>query len=515
MAIVIGLDFGNYNTFPCFISDFDTGTRMGGIVHDLLPSNQRLVDGIPSAYFYSKRVGRVLVGENAVKDSAIPLQNRLRYLKRHLEETTVLDGKTISYNEAITEVVQHCIRTANTQLSKGWMVTTNLVSLSYPATYTCGQRQRLIELVEKATLEDGRKVKVFGTIAEPAAAALDYLAEFVKSDRDTTVLTYDLGGGTFDLGLVSVYPKGRKNSEGKTYYYDIINTRGLEKIGGAEFDEVMFNLLQNKINVPLNQIITNELRKNAETVKIELSDSTEAFPQIMIGDEYADLHVTRDEFERASFRLLKQTIDETRKLLDEHKNQQPELILLTGGASQMPMVQKEIEKAFPQFKNRIACYRPSRAIAYGAARFGTSESNTDPGVGGAANSIVQQRVMYDIGVKYLDKFGNSYIYTFIKEGTPIPCVSNLEPSSQSKPGRSSRFDVFEARCSSPVNTEITRDYRKIMDVTIEFGKEVPTGHPHEARMTVDKNGVLYIEARDASVPNQSFKRASKKLVNLS
>ena len=515
MATVIGFDFGNYNSFPCFISDFDKGTRMGGIVHDLLPSNQRLVDGIPSVYFYSQRVGRVLIGENAVKDSAVPLQNRLRYLKRHLGETKVLDGKTISYDEAITEVVQHCIRIANTQLNKGWMMTTNLVSLSYPATYTCAQRQRLIELVEKATLEDGRKVEVYGTIAEPAAAALDYLATFVKSDKDTTVLTYDLGGGTFDLGLVSVYPKGRKNSEGKTYYYDIINTRGLEKLGGAEFDEVMFRLLQGKINVTLNQNNTEKLRNLAETTKIELSDSDEAFPQLYVGDEFIDMHVTRGEFERASAGLLKQTIEETRKILVEHKNQQPELILLTGGASQMPMVQKELEKAFPQFKNKIACYRPSRAIAYGAARFGTSESNTDPGITSGADSIVQQRVMYDIGVKYLDKQGTNYIFTFIKAGTPIPCVSNIEPSSQSKAGESTVFRVFEARGSSPVKTEITRDYREIMSVTVNFGKVVPEGHPHEARMTVDKNGVLYIEARDASIPNLRFERARKQLENLS
>lgn len=107
MQPIIGLDFGNFNSFACFISDFDIGTRMGGIVHDLLPA--RLQEGIPSVYFYSKRVGEVLLGENALRTRAVPLQNRLRYLKRHLGETTELDGRTISYDQAITEVIQHCI----------------------------------------------------------------------------------------------------------------------------------------------------------------------------------------------------------------------------------------------------------------------------------------------------------------------------------------------------------------------------------------------------------------------
>ena len=69
MEPIIGLDFGNFNSFPCYIQDFNPGTRMGGIVHDLLP--RKAVDGIPSVYFYSKRLGRALCGEEAVTGKAI------------------------------------------------------------------------------------------------------------------------------------------------------------------------------------------------------------------------------------------------------------------------------------------------------------------------------------------------------------------------------------------------------------------------------------------------------------
>ena len=104
---VIGLDFGNYNSFTCYISDFDEGTKMGGIVHDLLP--QGLNDGIPSVFFHSKKIG-TLCGEDAVRNRAKPVENRKRYLKRHLGEKMTLDGgdTTIPYDEAITEVIQHC-----------------------------------------------------------------------------------------------------------------------------------------------------------------------------------------------------------------------------------------------------------------------------------------------------------------------------------------------------------------------------------------------------------------------
>ena len=61
MEPIIELDFGNYNSFACFISDFDLGSRMGGIVHDLMPNG--LSSGIPSVYFYSRDRG-IVVNKN-------------------------------------------------------------------------------------------------------------------------------------------------------------------------------------------------------------------------------------------------------------------------------------------------------------------------------------------------------------------------------------------------------------------------------------------------------------------
>lgn len=496
---VIGLDFGNYNSFTCYISDFDAGTKMGGIVHDLLP--QGLNDGIPSVFFYSKNIG-ILCGEDAVRNRARPVQNRMRYLKRHLGQDMVIDDKTISYDSAITEVIQHCVRRANEELKSGYQVTTNLISLSYPATFTFAQRKRLIELAEKATLVDGTKVKVYGTIAEPAAAALDYLAEFAKSTKETTTLVYDLGGGTFDLALVSAYPAGRKNSEGNLYYYDIINTRGLAKVGGAEFDEIMFNLLSNKFNVTLKPAHKITLRTLAETVKVDLSSDEYAEPELMYNDDYLSAHITRREFEAASRNLLMKTIDATKEILNDHPNQQPEFILLTGGASQMPMVQRELEAALPKYKGKIIYFRPSRAIAYGAARFGTSEANTDPS---KKTSDVQQRIMYDIGVRFFrgESDEKGHISTYLKAGTPIPCAADYQKSSTIYENqRYSKFRVYEANKAHPDPEKVFDDFKEIMYVTVDHEKEVPVGTKSETRLVVDKLGVLTIEAREVDKPGK-------------
>ena len=497
MEPIIGLDFGNFNSFPCYIQDFNPGTRMGGIVHDLLP--RKAVDGIPSVYFYSKRLGRALCGEEAVTGKAKPEQNRLRYLKRHLGQTVQIDDRIISYDNAITAVIQHCIRVANKQLEAGWHVSTNLVSLSYPATYTFAQRQRLIELVEEATLEDGRKLKVHGTIAEPAAAALDYLAEFANKDIDTTtVLTYDLGGGTFDLGLVSVYPKGRKGRDGNTYYYDIINTSGIPDLGGAEFDEVMFQLVSSKINVSLDPQMKAILKNASETAKVELSDMTDTQIQIFTANGPLDISITRTEFERVVMPLVQKTIDETRRMLNNHANQKPDIILLTGGASQMPIIMREMEKAFPDYKGKIKIHNPSVSIAYGAARYGTTEGNTDPKV----QAGVKKRLDRDLGIKFYK--GDSdilYISTYLKAGTEIPCETSFLESSTRVVCSGTNFNVFEAKMLNPDPLNYDSDYTYIMKVKLNFGKDVPAGYESETRLIVDSRGILTIEAREKDNPS--------------
>ena len=147
----------------------------------------------------------------------------------------------------------------------------------------------------------------------------------------------------------------------------------MQPIIGLDFDEIMFQLLYSKVKIPLDSIYIACLRKVAEFTKVELSITAECMPELFVGDDYVDMHVTRREFEEASKSLLQKTIDATKKILEDHPNQKPEIILLTGGASQMPMVKRELEKAIPEYRDKIIYFRPERTVAYGAARYGTVE----------------------------------------------------------------------------------------------------------------------------------------------
>ena len=503
MSIVIGLDFGNYKSFPCFITDMDENTRLGGDVHDLLPPKQEY--GIPSVFFYSQNVG-MLCGELAVRNKAKPVENRIHNLKRHLGEPLELDGKMLSYDMAITSVIQHCIRSANKQLSAGFQCTTNLVSLSYPASYTKAQLMHLKALAEKATLADGRPVKVYGTIAEPAAAALDYLATSASERKNSTVLVYDLGGGTFDLALVSVYPDGRKNKAGETYYYDVLATRGLGNVGGKDFDEIMYQLLEKKFNVPLRPAHRETLKTMAESAKIELTYDEETIVELSYGDDFLTASVTRAEFEAAAKGLLQKTVDATQEMLSEHPDQKPDIIVLTGGASRMPMVKNALMAALGEYRDRIQAYRPERSIAYGAARYGIAEEN-----------IVQQRVMYDIGIFFLndreDKIG--HITTYFTAGTVIPASSEYDKSTTTSRQRYSTFSVREAIKANPDCNKPESDYIEIMNVTLDYGAEVPENTLGESRLHIDGQGILTVEARDPAKPDKPPFSNRVELKNLS
>ena len=502
--VVIALDLGNFKSFPCFIADFDESTRLGGEVHDLLPP--RLPDGIPSVYFYSKEIGE-LCGELAVRSVATPLENRLRYLKRHLGETVTIEDRKIAYDDAITAVVQHCIRSANRQLHVGWQLSTNLVSLSYPATYLGSQREHLIRLVERATLEDGTHLKVIGTIAEPAAAALDYLAEHAKTDRETVVLTYDLGGGTFDLALVAAYPKGRKNAAGEVRYYEVIDTDGIPNLGGVDFDKVLCERFHAAIGEPLSEDREEALRELAETTKVELSSYDRSLPTFEVGGRYVRLPVTREEFEKGSRELLEKTVEKTRRFLEKHPNQKPDFILLSGGGSEMPMVSRALSEALPDY--RILSHNPSRAIAYGAARYGTTEINDDP--------VLTQHIKYDIGVRFYEDPDDEdgYIETYLPAGTELPFDGEYHHSHTLGQQRYSAFTVFEACVDQPDAHRVRRDYREIMEVILDHERAVPPGTKNKSRIQIDRTGRLTIEARMLDKPEKAPAVQSVVLKNLS
>ena len=515
MAIVIGLDFGNFNSYPSYIEDLNIQrSRLGGKSVDLLPASESV--GVPSVFFWNGG-NSFLAGRAATTGAAKPERCRVRYLKRSLGKDLEIDGKKVviggkqwKYDDAIREVAQSVLREANAELNRVARETTNLVSLAYPATFSAAQRQRLIEIVQSATLEDGRHFQVVGTIMEPAAAALDYLAQLKRTDN-TTVLVFDLGGGTFDLSLVTCYPSGKTRANGSTAYYDIHVSDGLPKTGGHEFDQVIYQLLRAKMETFLQengQTMTRHLdgllQQHAEQVKKELTDVDRTVYEAYIPslDDTVPFELTRKEFEEHPrvVEMLAQMTEKARSLLNDPQLPRPQTIVLTGGSCRMPMIRAALMKALPDFASDIDAirqYKPETAISYGAARYGAPEQGDTGTVVPKGSTSVIKRVAYDIGLRYFhdkeDKKG--YIERLIARGTELPVTTPWVGGLKLQESEVSGKKLFEANTPTPDPNEPVRDYRFIKKVDVHFGRVVPEGTRSETRLVVDKDGLVTLEAR--------------------
>ena len=502
---VIGLDFGNYNSYTSFIQDLDFATgRLGGRAASLMPAGEYR-DGIPSVFFYQEGTSAPLACQAAKQ--ARPLSNQVRYLKRGLFKPLEINGRRVRlqgrdwlYDDAIRVVVQEVLRQANETMYTNYRQTTNLVSLAYPVTYSPPQIEQLIEIVESTTVNlrnnDGtvreEKVRVFGTIPEAPAAALDYLAEH-ESDRgrnEVTVATFDLGGGTFDAAVVRCYPQGKVRPDGSRYYYDLLWQGGISNLGGKEFTEVVAQIAERKLqskHIKLNERQRERLHlERAEEAKCKLTVSE--MVEIEVKDE-AYVNISRAEFEEASQPLVKQMVDVLGQAMQSPEFK-PDLVLLSGGASQMPMIEKALKAEFPAWRDKIAAYRPAQAISFGAARYGVTEATKQ--------HSVQKRTVYDLGTDCKDgETGNKYFSCMINKGAPIPHASKWNNYRSLKDDQSEvGMDIFEAVVRSPDENNLAGDYRKIIICSLPFGRKVPRDTLLQGRLSIDSRGVMTVEARE-------------------
>ncbi len=360
-------------------------------------------------------------------------ENIVHAVKRKLTSGSVsLSGITapIPVERIYAADVRDLLVIANQRLASAGLEPVYEVVFTYPASFLEDVKllDRMQKSIESVTI-DGHPIQVRGRLSEPAAAAIDYM-HFMQNgaspdiripSENHCIMVLDFGHGTFDLAVL----KSIKGDEP----YQLLYKDGLSEVGGLNFDKVLFDeicrILSEEYHYqPGSEIARSAIRDIAADMKHKLTDNKTDVQQVQIADgSYVDITVTSERFEKISSYFLNQVLECTQRGLDyvSQNNIPINSIVLTGGASQMPMV-KEGVKRLTGGTIPITVYRPSQAISFGAARYAWGIANSDSKR--ESNPVMEQSTDYSYGIYTVsDDEGSGIVRYLVKSNTKLPCHS--------------------------------------------------------------------------------------------
>ena len=360
--VIYGIDLGT--TYSC-LARMDPQTQQPKVIMD----NISTATSLPSAVAFPPDQDGVIVGAAAKEIAFDHPECVFQFFKRYMgrdnpssanydPETPIYEAKGETYNPVrLSAIVLEQIKRYAAQSGEN----VEDVIITVPAYFSLDQRAATKSAGEIAGLN------VIATINEPTAAALAFAHGTLPENR--LMLVYDLGGGTFDVTLIRLTPK-----EGNGYKAEVLSTDGNFKLGGFDWDEVMFQLLKQKYaeangytEEEIEPEDLNELRGVCEQAKQKLSITEVS--KVRVGS--TRLEVTLDEFNTATAGLLQQTVDLMDAMLANARDKfgitESDItdVLMVGGSTRMEQVISMLNSRFGE--DRVRFNDPERAVALGAA----------------------------------------------------------------------------------------------------------------------------------------------------
>ncbi len=369
---VIGIDLGTTNSCVAVMKNGEVivipnseGDRTTPSIFALTKDGERLVGQTAKRQAVTNPKGTVtaakrLIGRSYDSVKNLPLSYELMRADNGDAWIRIGDEK-LAPPQISAQVLLKMKKTAEDYL--GCEVTEAVITV--PAYFNDAQRQA----TKDAGLIAGLNVRRI--INEPTAAALAY--GYDKKGGDSIIAVYDLGGGTFDISIIEI-----AEVDGE-HQFEVLATNGDTMLGGEDFDEAIIHYLIDQfkkdqgMDLSTDPLALQRLKEAAEKAKIELSSREQTdinLPYITAdasGPKHLNIRLTRAKFESLVEALIERTLAPCRiALKDSGKStSQIDSVILVGGQTRMPKVQKAVEDFFGKVPRRDV--NPDEAVAIGAA----------------------------------------------------------------------------------------------------------------------------------------------------
>ena len=466
MGKIIGIDLGTTNSCVAVME--------GGSPNVI--TNSEGARTTPSVVAFQKD-GERIVGQVAKRQAVTNADRTIMSIKRKMgtTEKVTIDGKAYTPQEISAMILSKLKSDAEAYL--GEPVTQAVITV--PAYFNDSQRQATKDAGKIAGLE------VLRIINEPTAAALAY----GMSDKDQTIMVYDLGGGTFDVSILEI-------GDG---VFEVLSTNGDTHLGGDDFDQKIIDYLitsfknTDGIDLSTDKVAMQRLKEAAEKSKIELSATTTSEINIPFitadatGPKHMNITLTKAKFDDLTADLVDRTLVCIRNAMRDAGLSASQIneVLLVGGSSRIPAVQEAVKKEMGKEPHKGI--NPDECVAVGAARQAGVLGGEETGV------LLLDVTPLSLGIETL----GGVCTKLIERNTTIP---------------TSKSQVFSTAADGQTQVEIhvLQGEREMAQYNKTLGRfnltgiaPAPRGVPQiEVTFDIDANGIVNVTAKDLGTGNE-------------